>query len=141
MTYTPAPVKEVQVPKKTPPAPVAATFATIQDARQAGAVTGTMLAAPLAPATGPIVGAPESIVVVTVKKFWSSPTIVALRNAVGVAVGGAFLLITSQVIEASGDLSKINWQTTQKLAIGAVAFSLASAYAAWWKTRDNNAVK
>jgi hypothetical protein len=130
-TKAPAPV----------PVPVAATFATIQDARKAGAEEGTMLAAPLAPAVGAIQGAPESIVVVTVKSFWNSPTIIAIRNAVIGAVGLALLGVAGQVMASNGDLSQINWQTTQKIAIGTVCFSLASAYAAWWKARDNNAVK
>jgi hypothetical protein len=130
------------------PSFLAPTYATIQIARAEymdttgkDLVEGTPLTAPLAPASGPIAGAPESLVVVTVKKFWQSPTIVALRNAVGVAVGGAMLLVAAQVVGVNGDLSQINWQTTQKLAIGAIAFSLASAYAAWWKTRDNNPTK
>jgi hypothetical protein len=126
--------------------------ATIQDARAGGATTGTLLSAPLAPATGPIDvpepvaakgGTPgaEPMVVVVVKKFWQSATIKALRNAVGVAVGAALLVVALQVVSVSGDVAQINWQTTQKAAIGAAAFSIAAAYAAWWKSRDNNPVK
>lgn len=137
--------------------------ATIQDARAAGAVPGTMLAAPLAPSTGPItVGvadvvpaktetkpdgttittpAQEPMVVVTVKRLWDSPTIKALRNAVAGAVGLALLVVAVQIVAENGSIWAINWQTTQKAAIAASAFSLASAYAAWWKRHDNNAVQ
>lgn len=126
---------------KQTPAPVPVVYATIQDARKAGAETGTMLSAPLAPASGTITGAPESLVVVTVKSFWNSPTIIALRNAVVAAVGLAVFGFAGQVMAANGDLAQINWETTQKIAIGTVAFSLASAYAAWWRGRDNNATQ
>jgi hypothetical protein len=115
--------------------------ATIQEAKAAGAVEGTVLQAPLAPATGPIAGAPESLVVVTVKSFWASATVKALRNAVATAIGLALLIVAAQIVSANGDVSTINWETTQKAAIAAAAFSLASGYAAWWKSRDNNAVK
>lgn len=136
---------------------------TIQEARASGAVEGTMLSAPLAPATGPItVGvapvvpattetlpngtilitpAQEPLVVVAVKRLWDSPTIQALRNAVLTACGLAVAVVALQIITANGDLWAINWQTTQKAAIAAAAFSLASGYAAIWKRKDNNAIQ
>ena len=124
---------------------------TIQEARADGAVAGTMLAAPLAPASGPIdvpdpvatkgdVVGKEPLVVVTVKAFWESATIKALRNAAATAIGLALLVIAAQVVSTGGDVWTINWQTTEKAAIAAAAFSLASGYAAWWKSRDNNPV-
>jgi hypothetical protein len=124
---------------------------TIQEARAGGAVVGTILAAPLAPASGPIdVPKPvattddmigrEPLVVVTVKAFWQSATIKALRNAVLTALGIALGIVAAQIIVAQGDIWEINWQTTEKAAIAAAAFSLASGYAAWWRAKDNNAV-
>lgn len=139
---TPMPDVEVQ----TAPAPT-----TIQAALAGGAVPGTILAAPLAPSSGPIPG-PEPVagtkdtpgrqqlVVVAVQSFWQSKTVKALRNAVGYAIGLALLVVAVQIVSAGGDLWDVNWQTTQKAAIAAGAFSLASAYAAYWKNRDNNPI-
>lgn len=127
-----------------------ATPTTIQQAKAQGAKAGDFLSAPLAPAGGPIPvdEAPiarkgdepgrEPMVVVAVKAFWQSPTIKGLRNAVVTACGVAALVVAVQIISVNGDISKIDLQTTEKAAIGALAFSLASAYAAWWKRRDNN---
>lgn len=102
---------------------------------------GTLLLAPLATKRGPLAGEAGSLVVTVVKDFWDSPTIKALRAAVGTALGLSLLAVSGQVMAASGDLAAVNWQTTQKIAIAAGAFSLASAYAAWWKRRDNDPVK
>ena len=131
----------------------ATTPTTIQDAKADGAVSGTLLMAPLAPATGPITvgvaepvragggrAAQEPMVVVVVKSFWDSPTIKGLRNAVATAVSLAVGIIVVQIMAVNGDITQINWHTTQKAAIGAAAFSLASAYAAWLKRNDNNPV-
>lgn len=117
--------------------------ATIDEARDQGlAVTGTSIAAPLAPKKGPIPNTESGHLVVTVvKDFWESPTIKAIRNAVITAVGLAVLVVAVQVVAVQGDLSQVNWQTTQKAAIAAAAFSLASGYAAWWKKRDNDPIK
>jgi hypothetical protein len=122
---------------QNPPAPT-----TIEEARAQGlAVAGASISAPLAPKRGPIAGEAGTFVVTVLKDFWKSATIVALRNAVGAAIGIALFGVAMQIVSVNGDLSQINWQTTQKLAIGAIAFSLASAYAAWWKRRDNDPVK
>jgi hypothetical protein len=123
----------------TTPEPVVPT--TIREALAAGAVAGTPLTAPLSPKSGPIPGKPGDLVVGVLKGFWESPTIIALRRAVGTAIGLALMAISGQVMAANGDLSQVNWDTTQKIAIAAGAFSLASAYAAWWKKRDNDPVK
>ena len=144
--WTPPSAKKKGVPvpliSTVPPTPVVPAPATIEDARSAGlAVAGTQLAAPLSPKNGPIVGEAGSLVVTVVKNFWQSPTIVAIKNAVYAAVGIALFGVAMQVVGVNGDLAQINWQTTQKLAIGAAAFSLASAYAAWWKRHDNDPVK
>lgn len=135
-----------------PPTTVIPQPATIQDAKAGGAVAGTMLSAPLAPSTGPI-DTPiqpvarkgdepgrEPMVVVAVKSLWQSATVKALRAAVMTACGLAVLIVAAQIISANGDIWAINWQTTQKAAIGAGMFSLASAFAGWWKVHDNNAI-
>ena len=121
----------------TPPAPT-----TIAEARAAipNLAPGATLTAPLAPATGPLNVQPEALIVVVAKNFWQNATVVALRNAVFAAIGLAVFGVAMQHVSANGDLTQVNWQTTQKLAIGTVAFSLASAYASWWRRRDNNAV-
>ena len=115
---------------------------TMDAAKSQGlAVSGTMMAAPLAPKSGQIPGESGSLVVTVVKNFWESPTIKAIRNVVIGAVGLAFFGVAAQIMAVNGDLMQVNWQTTEKIAIGTIAFSLASAYAAWWKTRDNDPVK
>lgn len=122
----------------TPPT-VAPT--TIREALAAGATAGTPLVAPLSPKSGPIPGKSGDLVVNVLKGFWESPTIIALRRAVGTAIGLALMAISGQVMAANGDLAQVNWETTQKIAIAAAAFSLATAYAAWWKKHDNDPVK
>ena len=121
--------------------------ATIQQARASGAVEGTNLVAPLAPATGPIQGPAESMVVVTVKSFWDSPTIKTARNVIGAAlaaVAGVFatacmgVWVKGQSILAAGAL---NWRATEVSAEVAAGLIIASAILAWKKTTDNNPVK
>jgi hypothetical protein len=141
---------EVPVGKKTPapvPVPVAATFATIQAARASGATAGTLLAAPLAPATGPIAGVPESMVVVTVKSFWQSPTWTAIKAVLAsaaaivvITLGGAFTAVwaKSQSIFTPG---AIDWRATEiacEISGGGV---LVAGVMAWARKYDNNAVK
>lgn len=105
------------------------------------AVTGQPITAPLVSSKGPVDAASGAFVVTVLKNFWESPTIVAIKQAVYAAIGIALFGVAMQVVNVNGDLSQINWETTQKLAIGAIAFSLASAYAAWWKRRDNDPIK
>jgi hypothetical protein len=124
---------------QNPPVPAPTS---IEEAKGiAGFGPGTAITAPMSPKSGPIAGVAGSFVVTVIKDFWQSPTIKAIRNAVFAAVGIALFGVAMQVVSVNGDLGQINWQTTQKLAIGAVAFSLASAYAAWWKRKDNDPVK
>jgi hypothetical protein len=121
----------------TPTAPT-----TIDEAKAIGPVTaGQMVSAPLMPISGPIPGKSGDFVAGVLKNFWQSPTIKAIRNAVIGAVGLGLFGFAAQIIAVSGDFTQINWQTTQKLFIGSVAFTLASAYAAWWKNHDNDPVK
>lgn len=135
MATKPLTANEIRVP--VVPAP-----ANIEDAKAlANFGPGTPITAPMAPKNGPLAGEAGSLVVTVVKNFWDSPTIKAIRNAVAAAFGIALFGVAMQVVSVNGDLGQINWQTTQKLFIGAVAFSLASAYAAWWKRRDNDPIK
>lgn len=125
-----------------PPAPNVPAPATLAEAKALpGFGEGTVIAAPMSAKTGPLSGAAGSLVVTVVKDFWQSPTIKAIRAAVIAAIGIALFGVAMQIVSVNGDLSKIDLQTTEKLFIGAVAFSLASAYAAWWKRRDNDPVK
>lgn len=122
-----------------PPVPAPATIAEAKAIPGFG--EGTPVTAPMSPKSGPLEGAAGSLVVTVIKNFWQSPTIIALRNAVITAVGLAFFGVAMQVVSVNGDFSKIDLQTTEKLFIGSVAFTLASAYAAWWKRKDNDPVK
>jgi hypothetical protein len=125
---------------QNPPAPAAPT--TIDEAKAQGlAVTGTQFMAPLASSSGAIDHPSGSLVVTVVKGFWESPTIKAIWHVVAGAVGLAILGVAGQIMAASGDITAMNWQTTEKIFIGTLAFALASAYAAWWKTKDNDPVK
>lgn len=126
----------------TPPVASVPAPATITDAKAIpGFGSGTPVTAPMSSKTGPLAGAAGSLVVTVIKNFWQSPTIIAIRNAVFAAVGLGFFGFAMQVVSVNGDFSKIDFQTTEKLFIGTVAFTLASAYAAWWKRHDNDPVK
>lgn len=125
----------------TPAKPVEKPPTNITEALAQGAKAGDLVVAPLSPKRGEIPGQPGDLVAGVLKNFWDSPTIIALRRAVGTAIGLALLAVAGQVMAANGDLTSVNWETTQKIAIAAGAFSLASAYAAWWKRNDNDPVK
>lgn len=126
----------INQPPKQPESPK-----TITEAIAQGLKAGDPVTAPLTPKRGTIEGQPGDLVVGVLKDFWESPTIIALRRGIATALGLALLAISGQVMAANGDLSAVNWETTQKVAIAAGAFSLASAYAAWWKRNDNDPVK
>jgi hypothetical protein len=129
--------------KPTPDPAQAPSPTNLVEAKEQGIPIGpgTQITAPLAPKSGPVPGKSGDFVVGVLKDFWESPTIKALRNAVVTAVGLGVLAVVGQVLAANGDLWAVNWQTTQKIAIAATAFSLASAYAAWWKRKDNDPIK
>ena len=115
---------------------------TIDEAKTQGvAVAGAQFMAPLGPKSGAIDLPAGSFVIGVVKNLWDSPTIKALRNAAATACGLAVGVFVVQVLAVNGDLWAINYQTTEKAAIAAAAFSLASAYAAWWKAHDNDPLK
>lgn len=120
---------------------------TIQEARAAGAVEGTMLAAPLAPSKGPIDAPAESMVVVAVKRFKDSPTYKAVRAVilsavavVGITFGNAILNVW-----ASGksvfDEGAIDWKATERVAEIAAGPVLVAGLMALMKKKDNNPVQ
>jgi hypothetical protein len=147
----------------SPQQPATPQHATIQDARAAGAVEGTMLMAPLAPASGPItVGvadvvpaktekladgstvttpAKEPMVVVVLKTFWTSATVIWLRRLVAGAFGGAFVIVLEPY--AVGGKSWADFTLLSAWPVFSHAFEVAilAALFAYWKTRDNNAIK
>jgi hypothetical protein len=122
-------------------------YNTIQEAKADGVVTGTPVTAPLAPPTGKIIGAPESLVVVTVKTFWESPTIKWARNIIGaaiIAVVGVFANTCLGVWLKGGDIFEagvVDWHATIVAAEAAGGLIIASAILAYKKTADNNPVK
>ncbi len=146
-------------PMKLPPRDIL-TPTTIQEARADGAQPGTMISAPLAPATGPIVvGVPqvvradtgrlaqEPMVVVTVKAFWDSPTIKAARAIIFSAILAvlAVLFTTFAGVWTSGhsifEPGVINWRATEVASEIAAGTILATAFFAYLKRRDNNPVQ
>ena len=120
---------------------------TIQEAVAAGAVEGTMLAAPLAPSKGPIDAPAESMVVVAVKKFKDSPTYKAVRAVilsalavVGITFGNAILNVWSSN-KSVFDSGAIDWRTTERVAEIAAGPILIAGLMALMKKKDNNPVK
>lgn len=142
---------------------------TIQNARNAGAVEGTMLVAPLAPASGPITvnvadvipaktttapdgtktttPAQEPMVVVAVKAFWQSPTIKAARNVIGLAVTAVLGVFATTVmgVWTSGHSiftkGAVNWRATEIAAEIAGGLIVGSAVLAWVRRSDNNPIQ
>lgn len=144
----PTPPVVNQNPTKDPNMPVDIPLhSTIQEARAAGAVEGTILSAPLAPSKGPIDGKAESLVVVTVKNFKDSPTYKAIRAVVlsavaivGITFGNAILNVW-----ASGksvfDANAIDWRATERIAEIAAGPVLVAGLMGLMKYKDNNPVK
>lgn len=129
---------------------------TIQEARAAGAVAGTPLVAPLAPAIGPITvnvadvipaktvtlpdgtkvttPAQEPMVVVALKTLWSSPTIIKARRiiigctATGMIAGGGIL---ATAIGAGKNVWELPWgqagTTLLTVALGALIAAVTAA--------------
>ena len=135
------------MPLTTTPAPVVAQPATIQDAKAAGAVTGTMLAAPLAPAAGPINAPAESLVVVTVKNFFDTPTWKAMRTVLQ-AAGGAVILVLGGTFLSTWAAGKsileagaVNWRTLEVACEVAGGGVIVTAVMGWAKVHDNNPAK
>jgi hypothetical protein len=101
---------------------------------------GTVTAAPLAPKSGPIDVEAGTPVVVVAVSFWESKTIQAARNLIVGALGVGGLAIAAKVI-ANGGIIGLDWSGVLNIAINATLLSLAGGYMAWWKSRENNAVK
>jgi hypothetical protein len=119
-------------------------FSSIQAARAAGASEGTVLAAPLAPATGPIAGPAESLVVVTVKNFFQTKTwgaikavLVTFTAAILIVLCGTFSVVWShgQSIFAKG---AVDWRAVEIACEVSGGGVLVTAVMAWAKKHDNN---
>lgn len=145
MSATP-PESPIVSPKPIPLVLATPQYRTIQDAKAGGALPGTPLRAPLAPAAGPIDGIPESLVVVTVKTFFGSPTgkaVVAILSASGIAILAAFSAALLNVWGAGKSLldpGAIDWRATERVCEIAGGTALVAGIFGWLKTHDNNPV-
>ena len=144
----PGPAIVNQNPEKDPKVAIDIPLhATIQEAKAAGAVEGSILSAPLAPAHGPIQGEPESLVVVTLKNFFETPTWKAVRTvfqAAGLAVFVTFAASLMNVWSAGKsvfDAGAIDWRATERVAELAAGPVLVAGLMALMKKKDNNASK
>jgi hypothetical protein len=121
--------------------------ATIQEARENGAVEGTVLAAPLAPSKGPIDAPAESLVVVTVKKFWDSKTAKAIKAVLIAAFASVVIVFgsTCLTVWSSGksifDAGAIDWRNTERACEIAGGGVIVAGVMAWARKRDNNPVQ
>lgn len=133
---------EMPLTTSQPPLPT-----TIQEARATGAVPGTMLSAPLVAAKGPIDLPAESLVVVTVKKFWDSPTAKAIKGvlvaafAAVVLVFGSTCLTTWAAQKSIFDKGAIDWRNTERACEIAGGGVIVAAVMGWARKRDNNPVR
>jgi hypothetical protein len=140
---------------------------TIQDARADRAVPGTMISAPLAPAFGPITvgveqvvratpgdptSAREPMVVLTLKAFWDSPTVIKARRIIIACMGTGVLAagtILGTAISAGKTIWTLPWgqagTTLLTVALGAliaaVAAAITTGYFVVQKTSDNNPIQ
>lgn len=120
---------------------------TIQEARESGVEAGTIVAAPLVPATGKIQQPAESVVAVAVKSFWDSPTIKWARNIIGTAVLAVLGVFTTACMSvwSKGESifapGAIDWHATEVSAEVAAGMIIGAAILAYKKTKDNNPVK
>jgi hypothetical protein len=120
---------------------------TIQAAVAAGAVEGTILSAPLAPSTGPINAPAESMVVVTVKNFFETPTWRAIRTALQGAGLVMFLVFGNALLnvwtanKSIFDKGAIDWRATERAAEITSGPVLVLGLMALMKKKDNNPSK
>lgn len=134
-------------PLTTAKAPAVPAPATIQDAIAGGATEGTLLTAPLAPAKGPIDAPAESLVVVTVKKFWDSKTARAIKGvllaafAAVVITFGTTCLTTWAGGKSIFDKGAVDWRNTERAAEIAGGGVLVAGVMAWARKIDNNPVQ
>src|ERR1035437_1667680 len=147
---TSVPMPDTNTPKTTqqPDAPCATPQpSTIQEAKAAGAVEGTFLIAPLAPASGPIKGEAESLVTLTVKNFFDTPTWKAVRTVFQAAGLVMFLTFGNALLNVwtSGksvfDKGAIDWRATERVAEIATGPVLVGGLMMLMKRRDNNPSK
>lgn len=121
--------------------------ATIQEARAAGAVPGTILAAPLAPSKGPIDAPAESLVVVTVKRFWDSKTAKAIKAVLLAAFASVVIVFgsTCLTVWSAGkslfDKGAVDWRNTERAAEIAGGGVIVAGIMAWARKIDNNPVQ
>jgi hypothetical protein len=120
---------------------------TIQEAKAAGAVEGTLLVAPLAPSKGPIEGPAESMVVVTVKNFFDTPTWKAVRTVFQAAGLVMFLTFGNALLnvwtagKSVFDKGAVDWRATERVAEIATGPVLVAGLMALMKRKDNNPSK
>lgn len=130
------------IQNSVPPLPT-----TIQEARATGAVEGTMLTAPLAPAKGPIDMPAESLVVVTVKKFWDSKTAKAIKGVLAAAFAAVLIVFGTTCLNVWAaqksilDPGAVDWRNTERAAEIAGGGVLVAAVMAWARKIDNNPVQ
>ena len=134
------------VPPVPAPALIAAP-ATIQAALAGGAEPGTMLSAPLAPAKGPIDAKAESLVTVTVKNFFDTPTWKAIRTVLQSALGlvllsiGGTFMATWSAGKSIFDAGAVNWRAVEIACEISGGGAIVTAVMAWAKKTDNNPSK
>lgn len=110
---------------------------------------GTVVAAAVAPATGKIDAPPESLVALTVKHFWDSPTIIkARRILIGALVTGvlASVVILKTALDAGKSIFELPWgqagTVLLTVAFGALiaagTTAITTGYFVRQKVSDNN---
>jgi hypothetical protein len=117
---------------------------TIKEARSQGAEEGTILEAPLAPAKGPIDQPAESLVVVTVKNFFDTPTWKAIRTVLQATGAAIFVAFASALLPvwAAGKsvftVGAVDWRVVELTCEIAAGPILMSGLMALMKKKDNN---
>jgi len=140
----PGPLDSNGVPLQSAPVIEVPLHPSIQDARKAGAEEGTILAAPLAPATGPIDVKPESLVVVTAKNFFDTSTWTAIKAVLISAFAAIALTLGTTFIStwSSGksifDKGAVDWHATEIACEVSGGGIIVTAVMAWAKKHDNN---
>jgi hypothetical protein len=120
---------------------------TIQEAKANGAVEGTILAAPLAPSSGTIQGEAESLVTVTLKNFFDTPTWKAVKKVFQAAGLIMFLTFGNALLnvwtadKSIFDKGAIDWRATEKVAELAAGPVLMGGLMMLMKKKDNNPSK
>ena len=120
---------------------------TIQSAKAQGLGVGDIIGAPLAPASGPIQGAPESLVAVTVKNFFDTKTWKAIRTVLQAAAAAIILTLgvtftntwaKGQSIFSAG---AVDWRATEIACEVSGGGVIVLAVMTWAKKVDNNPSK